>query len=87
MFGTPEFLAAALWPRRSPPSWSTAYAWILTTWWQSPDAGRTVPAPAALMTWESERAVVKLRVTGEPSGTHNEDRGQGEWYRSTTPSR
>jgi hypothetical protein len=46
-----------------------------------------IPAPAALMTWESERAVVKLRVTGEPSGTHNEDRGQGEWYRSTTPSR
>jgi hypothetical protein len=41
-------------------------------------AGRAVPAPAALIACKSEPAAVRLRVTGEPSGTRNEDRGQGE---------
>jgi hypothetical protein len=35
---------------------------------------------AALMTWESNRAAVKLRRTGTLSGTRNEDRGWGEQY-------
>jgi hypothetical protein len=41
-------------------------------------AGRAVPAPAALMACKSEPAAVRLCVTGDPSGTRNEDRGQGE---------
>jgi len=43
--------------------------------------------PAALMTWESNRAAVKLRRTGTLSGTRNEDRGWGEQYLDNAPTR
>src|SRR6516165_12376119 len=36
---------------------------------------------------ESERASINLRVTGDPSGTRDEDRGQGGRYRSTAAIR